>query len=258
MLPAKESLRIEKNLKTSSELPCLLTRLIPKIAVVTDFDGTLIENDLPFLILEKFGRKGWQHYDNLLASGKISLEECITKQYLMIQTSRKSELLKYVADLWEFRKGSLQLIDFCSKQKIPFAVVSAGLDFCIRGAFKAGNQSVPKLLVPIAKSLGKDRGFAMSFPKKSSISNFKESFVLDQKRKNNFVVFIGDGIGDYPPATRADKVFTIKNSSLENLCKKNGIKHIAIENLLPVLEFVKEISLKQHNHLLKKSAQRLN
>lgn len=216
---------------------------ISQIAVASDFDGTLIENDLPFLILKKYGRKGWEHYDELLAKGEITLEECISKQYAMIQAKGKSQLLEYAANLWQFRGGSLELMSYCKEHKLDFVVVSAGLEFCIRATFKANDVSVPTLLVPRAKFLGKGKGFEMNFPRFGSFSNFKESFIVSKKEQGKFVVFIGDGTGDYPAATRADKVFALKNSALESLCKKNAIEHTTITDLVSVLEFLKSSNI---------------
>jgi 2,3-diketo-5-methylthio-1-phosphopentane phosphatase len=211
------------------------TRLSGKTVLVSDFDGTLIEHDLPELVLKRFGAKGWELYDELLGQEKISLEECIRKQYAMIHASTKKEILDYVNDFCVFRTGAAELISWCKQKNIRFVVASAGLDFCIKHAFKANRLRLPELVCPNSVFWGQRGGFRIRFNNRFSdySIDFKEALVASLKGENQngkFVIFVGDGLGDLHAAMRSDLVFTIEGSALDRICTERKIIHYSIKD----------------------------
>jgi HAD superfamily phosphoserine phosphatase-like hydrolase len=207
------------------------------LAVVADFDGTILKNDLPELALKKFGLKGWEHYDELLTAGAITLEECVSRQYGMINARSREEIIEYLDGFCDFRQGAEQLLSECRSRGIKFMVVSAGLDFCIEHAFKAAGLRLPQLVCP-KSSFIPGKGFRLTFPNLHSAASrdFKEDLVAHRKKMGERVVFVGDGAGDLYAAIKADVRFAIRGSALDRMCAEREIPHRRIKTLFPVQE----------------------
>jgi HAD superfamily phosphoserine phosphatase-like hydrolase len=203
--------------------------------LAADFDGTLLRNDLAEQILRKFARKGWERYDELLADGKITLEECMRNQYSMIEAGSRAEVIEFAEKYCVFRPGARRLLSLCKSRGVEFVVVSAGLDFCIRRAFRTNKIELPKLVCP-KSSFRRGKGFGVTFPRylRPPSSDFKESLVLSYQSRGASVTFVGNGMGDLHAAMRADKVFAIRGSTLDRLCGLKRIPYVAVGDLVPV------------------------
>ncbi|HYC11226.1 MAG TPA: HAD-IB family phosphatase [Nitrososphaerales archaeon] len=210
------------------------------LSVVADFDGTLVEKDLPELALERFGKRGWKRYDQLLATGKISVEQCVAKQYAMIDVRTHQQILGYIDGFCQFREGCDKLLSECRRLGVGFTIVSAGLDFCIRHAFRVSGLETPRLVCP-KSSLVAGKGFRLSFPplRNSASRDFKEDVVMCYREKGDRVVFIGDGAGDLNAAVQADFLFTIRGSRLDTICTQRRIHHLSIGTMVPVVRFIR-------------------
>src|SRR6266568_5052875 len=66
-----------------------------KLAVLSDFDGTVTLNDTFQNVVEKFGQGNWRAVDDQYVKGEITLEECLRRQGGMVRAS-KSQLLDKV------------------------------------------------------------------------------------------------------------------------------------------------------------------
>src|SRR5947199_8033607 len=102
-----------------------------KLAVLCDFDGTIILNDTFQNVLEKFGRGDWRTVDDLYIKGEITLEECLRRQGGMVRAS-KPKILDELDQVTKFRPGFDNLAEYCKTNRYPLVLVSAGLDFVIK------------------------------------------------------------------------------------------------------------------------------
>jgi len=59
-----------------------------KLAVLTDFDGTVTLNDTFQNVVEKFGQGDWRAVDDQYIKGEITLEECLRRQGGMVRASK--------------------------------------------------------------------------------------------------------------------------------------------------------------------------
>jgi len=217
---------------------------MPDWIVLTDFDGTIVRKDLAELILRRFGRKGWEKYDDLAAKGEMSIEECLKIQFEMIEARDKDEIFEFIRNECKFRGGFKELIVSCREKRIPLVVVSAGIDFCIDYVFNInGVKSMPKIVRANTKFTA--NGIRVSFPRYfeelTGFTNFKEAFVARQKKKGSKVVYVGDGQSDYSPALISDKVFAIKGSALEGLLLKKRATHEPVTNFVKIARFVRDL-----------------
>lgn len=197
---------------------------LPKLAVLCDFDGTVTTIDTAEFVLARFAKGDFQAFDKLFGKGRITLEECLNKQFSMVKASKK-EIMDELERRVVFRPNFRELAVTCKTHEVPLMIVSAGLDFVIEHFLRLNDcLNLVKVCSPNAKF--SPDGISFTFPKtqdQSSI-NFKQDIVRHRKSQGMNVIFVGDGLADFPAAKDADEVFAIKDSRLSKLCKKTGIK----------------------------------
>src|SRR5438093_11419050 len=98
-----------------------------KLAILSDFDGTVTLNDTFENVLEKFAQGDWRAVDDQYVKGAITLEECLRRQGAMLRTS-KSKILDELNDVTKFRPGLDNLIDSCKTNGYPVVMVRPALD----------------------------------------------------------------------------------------------------------------------------------
>lgn len=211
-------------------------------AVLTDFDGTIVQQDLAEVILAKFADPRWRYFNDLLAEGRLSVEEAVTRQYAQIEARTVKEMVEYTRSLYKLRPGFEALLAECRSSGTPVAIVSAGLDFCIRDTFRTARIPLPRLVCP-RSSFVPLKGVALAFPRKRSPSarDFKEDAVIAYQRGGYDVVYVGDGAGDVNAAERADRTFAVKGSRLQEMCSDRQIPCLPVETFTPVSGFLKRL-----------------
>src|SRR5438876_11479041 len=75
-----------------------------KLAVLSDFDGTVTLNDTFENVLEKLAQGDWRAVDDQYVKGEITLEECLRRQGAMI-SAYKSIILDELKEVIDFRTG---------------------------------------------------------------------------------------------------------------------------------------------------------
>jgi 2-hydroxy-3-keto-5-methylthiopentenyl-1-phosphate phosphatase len=223
-------------------------RRLGRPVVVSDFDGTLTENDLGTLVLQRFGIPGWERHDELFDQGLIGIDELIQKQSAMIRARSQEEILRYVAPLSRFRRGMGRLVEECVHRGVDLVVASAGIDFCIRQAFRSNGLAMPKLYCPTTTFTRSGLRVVMPFSPRTLARagdrppedhNFKRAVVDLYRSRGRKVIYIGDGTTDIAPSSIADKVFAIRGSPLDRACVQRGIHRSSIRTLQPVARFVR-------------------
>jgi 2,3-diketo-5-methylthio-1-phosphopentane phosphatase len=206
--------------------------------IVSDFDGTLVSIDTVEYLLAQYANGDWQRYDYLYERGEISLEECLRMQYGMIKEP-KQKLIDAINDVAPFRAGFDELLTFSKKKRMPFTVVSAGLDFVIRHLLSRKNvRSQITILAPRSKPTS--RGIILDYsglPGGDSL-NFKGNVVQSIKAKGRVVAYIGDGLSDLEAIKLADVRFVIEGSRLAEQCRKDDIECHEINGLEQVVGYL--------------------
>src|SRR5437879_3896076 len=195
-----------------------------KLAVLSDFDGTVTLNDTFENVLARFGKGDWRTVDDHYVRGEITLEECVRRQGAMVQVPR-SEILSYLDGVTEFRPNFDKLIEFCTTNHFPLVIVSAGLDFVIKH-FLAREKYQDKVDLFVASAKCTPTGVKFEWPKlKSNRSiNLKDDMVRYYKQKADTVAYIGDGRWDLHALRNADRRFVIRKSRLAELCKEQDVQ----------------------------------
>jgi len=221
---------------------------LPKLAVLCDFDGTVTIIDTAEFVLARFAKGDFQVFNKLFEKGEITLENCLNKQFAMVKVSEK-EIIDELDRKVVFRPNFRELAETCKQHEIPLVIVSAGLDFVIEHFLKLNDcLDLADVYSPTAK-FGPD-GITFTFPKlcdQSSI-NFKQDVVRHSKSQGKIVIFVGDGLADFPAAEDADEVFAIKDSRLSKLCRKTGVKCDEIMDFREVINAVNRLNPRGDEH----------
>lgn len=200
--------------------------------ILCDFDGTITLLDTNEVILDKYSTKeSWQRDDQLFLDGKITLEECMTRQFSHVKATA-SELLQTV-DSVGIREGFKELVNYCTSKGIELVVVSAGLDFIIRKKLADVGVNL-KIISPKAKITS--TGIQFEYPHfQGKGPNFKAQFVDATKKRHRPVHYIGDGESDLAAASLSDFVYAIRGSRLADFCSSKQIPFKAIRDFNEVL-----------------------
>ncbi|MFX1252518.1 MAG: HAD-IB family phosphatase [Promethearchaeota archaeon] len=212
------------------------------LAILCDFDGTIVNIDTAEFLLGKFTKENWRLYDQQLERGEITLKECMQKQYSLLKAP-KASMIQELERVTQFRPYFEELVEYSLKYEIPFIIASAGLDFAISHFIEQKGFS-KSIKIHAANTRLTENGIEVNFPSfydKKSI-DFKEDLVKHYKKLGYYVIYIGDGLSDFRAVRSADFSFVIKNSSLASLCKKEGLNHLEIINFREVLDRIKEFN----------------
>ncbi len=184
------------------------------LAVLCDFDGTITLTDTFAYILKKYAQGDWQQYDGQYERGELRLQDVVKKQGMMIKTP-EMVLIAEMERVIGFRPNFDKLITYCRTNKIPIAVVSAGLDFVINHLLRMkGWNHLVKLYA--AKTETAPDGIRLTFPRlhdKTSL-DLKDDLVRFYHSRGRRVAYVGDGLWDLPALKLADFPFAVKGSRL--------------------------------------------
>ncbi|MCJ7423178.1 MtnX-like HAD-IB family phosphatase [Candidatus Bathyarchaeota archaeon] len=211
------------------------------LVVLSDFDGTITRIDTAEFVLARFAQGDWQVFNAQFESGKITLEECLRRQFSLVRSSKK-RILDELADVVTLRPNFGELAEYCRKNLVPTTIVSAGLDFVIEHFLELNNWQ--KLVeIYMAKTKLSTKGIEFTFPMlfDKTSANFKQDLVRRCKNESKKVLFVGDGSGDYAAAEEADYLFAIEDSRLAGLCEDHEIHYKAITDFAQVIDAIREL-----------------
>ena len=207
--------------------------------VLTDFDGTMVTIDTAQYLLAKFAPKDWQVIEEQFENGEMTFEESLAKEFILLRAS-KQEMLDALEPATHFRPNFQKMVDYCTGQGFRLVVVSGGLDFCIRHFLALKGWSNLEVYAPRAKLT--ENGIELSFPNRLEelSTNIKDDFVMYHLKRGRKVVYMRNGVSDYPAVRIANLAFAIKGSKLAQMCRNGGIDCEEITDFQQVVESIEE------------------
>ena len=206
-----------------------------KLAVQCDFDGTITEEDVSFLILDTFVGDIWREMLTEYMEGRIPVGAFNKKVFAMVKADKQTQLdVIFNSDRVKIRPGLKELIDYCSHQDYRFIIISNGLTFYIDAlleslglknveVFAATNEFRPDGM--IASYIGPD-GQEME-------AGFKESYTKLLIKDGYQVVYVGNGVSDIYPSRLAVKVFA--TGDLLHKCEEEKLAYTPFDDLHDVV-----------------------
>ena len=124
-----------------------------KTLVQCDFDGTITEEDMGFLLLDSFASEDWRRLLTEYREGRMSVGHFNTRAFAMVKAD-KHRLLEALQGNVKVRAGFHELVSCCMGKGLRFVIVSNGLDFYIRAVLKdlrLGDLEVHALRLPLTQ-----------------------------------------------------------------------------------------------------------
>lgn len=204
-----------------------------KLAIFTDYDGTITQQDTIDLALDTFGRSDWRAVSKRLDDAGAGNIERMTAEFDGFHATREG-LKRLIRDNITIDEGFVRLVEYARRRGWPVVVLSQGVRESIETIFeKYGIEGVEYHANAFT---GDDGTLALSYPEYRTISDggcndlcgvCKGGYIRAAGRSGFTTVYIGDGITDRCAAGTADIVFATKY--LRTWMAEEGREHIAFE-----------------------------
>lgn len=210
------------------------------IVVACDFDGTISVKDVNGSIYDDFGNEKTQEIENKYRESIIGLRESLYLQYKLIGIDERT-FNKYVYEKMDIDPYFFEFYDYAKDNGIKVVIISGGFINYVKILFDKNNR---KLDMPIySNKLGIENGIML--PQYGEVPDCikhygpcgicKYKYIMDFK-KENIVLYVGDGHTDRCAAESADMVFA--KESLEKFCIESGINYIKYDTFKEVKDCI--------------------
>ncbi len=200
---------------------------ILKPLVFSDFDGTITRLDVTDEILEQYADPSWREVEEQWLRGDIGSRECFERQAKLVRVTVKQ--LNALIDAIPLDPDFPEFYRMLEARQLPFYIVSDSFDYVIRRVLKRvgadGELRNGRHLFSTGLQLEAGRMRAV-FPHsnhgcKHGCATCKPAIIRRVRKKQQPVVFIGDGLSDRFAVEEADIVFA-KNELLA-YCRERGL-----------------------------------
>jgi 2-hydroxy-3-keto-5-methylthiopentenyl-1-phosphate phosphatase len=205
-------------------------------AVQLDFDGTVTEEDVSFLLLDTYVGPRWREYLKDYTSGRIPVGVFNKRVFGMVRAGRKAMTdLVLSSDRVKIRPGLTEYADYCSRQGIRNVIVSNGLVFYIEAILK--KLGLNGFEVYAAQNRFSPTGMKVAYigPDGTEMEvGFKEAYTRLLKKKGYDVIYIGNGASDIFAARQASHVFAI--DKLLQRCRREKVPCLPFHDFFDVVK----------------------
>ncbi len=194
---------------------------VTKTLVQCDFDGTITEKDVSFMMLDAYADGDWRQILREHQEGKISVGRFNTEAFAMVKADRES-LLEVARANMKIRPGFHELVACCRRKDFRFVIVSNGLDFYIEEILR--DIGMGDIEVFAAQTRFHPDGIKVQYigPDGSHLDEgFKEAYVNSFLEEGYRVIYAGNGVSDLSPASKCHHVFA--TGTLLTRCRQTGL-----------------------------------
>jgi 2-hydroxy-3-keto-5-methylthiopentenyl-1-phosphate phosphatase len=212
-----------------------------KLAVQCDFDGTITEEDVSFLILDTFVGDRWRDMLTEYLEGRIPVGAFNKKVFAMVKAAKQTQLdVIFNSDRVKIRPGLKELVDYCSQQDYRFIIVSNGLIFYIEALLK--REGIKNAEVFAASNEFRPEGMIASYigpDGREMDAGFKEAYTKLLIQNGYDVAYVGNGVSDIYPSRLAVKVFA--TGDLLRKCEEENLAYTTFTDLHDVVKGLKTL-----------------
>ena len=207
-------------------------------AVVCDFDGTFVTEDLGDEVSIHFGgREAWQAAEDRYHAREITFAELLRAIFAPVTASREA-VAAHACGRAVLRPGLERFLADCRERSRPFVLCSAGLDVYIEAVLQRLPAELRELVdVRCNHGTCSPQGLAVEFHRIEGgcgRCGFCKGAVVEELQGKGFrVAMCGDGSADRCAAERADLVFA--RGRLPRYCDELGIPYLRFETFDDVL-----------------------
>ena len=185
--------------------------------VQCDFDGTVTEEDVSFLLLDAFASGDWKHLLRQYQEGKITVGQFNREAFAMVTADKQT--LRRVKDEVKVRTGFHELVAFCRRRGFRLVIVSNGLDFYIGEILK--DIGLGDIEAFAAKTEFRPDGLKVQYigPDGGLVDvGFKDAYVKFFLSQGYRIIYIGNGVSDVSPARQCHYIFA--TGALRTKCEE--------------------------------------
>ncbi|MFC2047973.1 MtnX-like HAD-IB family phosphatase [Chloroflexota bacterium] len=204
-----------------------------------DFDGTITEEDVSFVLLDTFADRDWRQLLREYQEGKMSVGSFNRRAFAMVKADRES-LLKVAMNNVKIRPGFRELVTYCHSKGFRFVIVSNGLDFYIEEILRSLGMTDTEVFA--AKTRFHPEGLKVQYigPDGSHLeNNFKGAHVNSFLSEDYRIIYAGNGISDILPARQCHYIFATGN--LLAYFKETNLEYTPFTNFKEVLKVLKHL-----------------
>ena len=205
-----------------------------KTLVQCDFDGTVTEEDISFLILDAFANGKWRQLLAQYKAGEISVGRFNTRAFTMVKEDEPT-LKRFVKEVFKLRAGFHELLDYCRGKGYRLVIVSNGLDFYIKTILET--VGIDNIEVFAARARFSPDGVEARYlgPEGSELQDgFKETYIRHFISQGYRVIYLGNGDSDIPSARLAKHVFA--TGQLFDYCQGTKLKYTPFTSFYEVVK----------------------
>jgi len=172
-----------------------------------DFDGTITEADVSFMMLDAYAAGNWRQLLRDYQEGKISVGRFNMEAFAMVKADRES-LLEVARGNMKIRPGFHELVDCCRRKGFRFVIVSNGLDFYINEILR--DVGAADIEVCAAQTHFYPGGLKVQYigPDGSRLDeDFKVAYVNSFLSEGYRIIYAGNGDSDLSPARQCHYIF---------------------------------------------------
>ena len=202
--------------------------------LVLDFDGTIMKEDVGNAICDRFASPRWRDVNDQYLEGRLSIFEAQQEMWDLVSATEQA-IEAFLGGL-ERRRGFVELLERASKRDIPIVIASGGFEWYIQRLLGSDLRMVDAVYANRLSfdSAGKIRP---QFPHLDQLGCHRcavcKARVIERFRSDlgsdSTIIFAGDGASDQCAVTHADRVYTVRGSSLARFCSASGIAHAAFD-----------------------------
>ncbi len=178
-----------------------------KTVVQCDFDGTITDKDVSFMMLEAYAEGDWRTMLKEYRDGKISVGRFNTQAFAMVKADRES-LLEVAHRTMDLRPGLPELVAACRRKNFRFVIISNGLDFYIKDVLR--NIDLGDVEVLAAETRFLPGGLDARYIGPGGVQmddGFKEAYVDLFLKEGYRVIYMGNGVSDIASAIKCHHIF---------------------------------------------------
>ena len=216
-----------------------------KTLIQCDFDGTITEKDISYLILHTLGNGDWKKLVADYRGNKISVDYFNKQAFAMVRASKEA-LTEFVRGKAKLRPGFKELIDYCHQRDFRLVIVSNGLDFYIDVILN--DAGIRNIEVFAAQTKFCPEGIKVQYigPDGNQANDgLKEIYAKLFLAEGYRLICLGNGVSDIYPARLAHHVFA--RDDLLSHCTKENIACTPFNDLNDVVEDLRLLTQSHSN-----------
>lgn len=203
-----------------------------KLAILSDFDGTITRTDVAESILEEFARPEWWEIEEQHRARTIGTREAMARQFALLRAKR-SDLIEFVERHASLDETFRTFAAFCEARGFVLEIVSEGLDFYVNHLLENWGLRIP---VRTNRAIFEEGHVRIEYPWADATCTLcgtcKLLRLFELRAHGHRLAYVGDGNSDLCPAVEADLVFA--KGELARLCDEEEIPYVPFERFSDV------------------------